>query len=241
MDNSTSFINLTVIIPCFNEETTIREVLIQVLEQPQVGQVIIIDDGSTDSSLVQIEKINDKRLEVICSSSNRGKGKSIWTGIQQANMEYLIIQDADLEYSPADFSKLLQTMVYHGADAVYGSRFLTSGSRRAVFFWHRIGNSILTTLSNALTNVYLTDMETGYKLIRTELARQLDLRENRFGVEPEITAKLAKMKAKIYEVPIQYNARTYAEGKKIGWKDALSAVRCIFKYTIFTREKSLLK
>lgn len=237
MSNEISSTNLTVIIPCFNEESTIHEVLNKVLAQTEVGQVIIVDDGSTDSSLKVIEVFKDMRIELIRNQNNCGKGRSIWIGIQNAHLEYLIIQDADLEYNPKDFSNMLDTAIRYSADAVYGSRFLTSGARRALYFWHRIGNLLLTSLSNAFTNVYLTDMETGYKLIRTDVAKKLNLKENRFGVEPEITAKLAKMGAIIYEVPIQYTARTYAEGKKIGWKDAISGLRCIIKYTVLYRAK----
>ena len=223
---------LTVIIPCFNEEKTIREVLLKVLEQSQVGEVIVIDDCSTDSSVEKIKSIKDERVQLCINNQNYGKGKSIWRGITLASLDYLIIQDADLEYDPAEYMNLMRTVIENSADAVYGSRFLTCGPRRAVYFWHRIGNLILTTISNAFTNFYLSDMETGHKLIRTTIAKQLNLKENRFGVEPEITAKLARLDARIYEVPISYNARTYAEGKKIGWKDGISALRCIVKYSI---------
>jgi glycosyltransferase involved in cell wall biosynthesis len=229
--------NLTVIIPCFNEESTIHEVLNKVLAQNLVGQVIIVDDGSTDSSVSVIQTFKDIRIKLIRNEKNCGKGRSIWIGIQNAQLEYLIIQDADLEYNPLDFSNMLDTAIRYSADAVYGSRFLTAGPRRALYYWHRMGNLLLTSLSNAFTNVYLTDMETGYKLIRTDVAKKLNLKENRFGVEPEITAKLAKIGAVIYEVPIRYTARTYAEGKKIGWKDAISALRCIVKYSLFTSGK----
>jgi glycosyltransferase involved in cell wall biosynthesis len=223
---------LTVIIPCFNEEKTIREVLVKVLKQSQVGEVIVIDDCSTDSSVEKIRSIKDDRVQLCINEQNYGKGKSIWRGIKLAQLKYLIIQDADLEYDPDEYASLMGTIIENSADAVYGSRFLTSGPRRAVYFWHRIGNFLLTTTSNAFTNVYLTDMETGHKLLRTAIAKQLNLKENRFGVEPEITAKLARLDARIYEVPIKYNARTYAEGKKIGWKDGFSALRCIIKYSI---------
>lgn len=223
---------LTVIIPCFNEERTIAEVLNQVLQQNLVGQVIVIDDCSTDSSISEIKSIQDKRIQIVVNDRNYGKGKSIWKGIQLTSLDYLIIQDADLEYDPREYQKLMETALANSADAVYGSRFLTSGPRRAVYFWHRIGNLVLTTFSNAFTNVYLTDMETGHKLLRSSIAKELDLKENRFGVEPEITAKLARMQARIFEVPIKYNARTYAEGKKIGWKDGVSALRCIIRYSL---------
>jgi glycosyltransferase involved in cell wall biosynthesis len=224
---------LTVIIPCFNEERTVLRLLQKVLSQKIVGQVVIIDDGSTDSSLVEIAKISDSRLMLIANERNGGKGNCIWQGIQNANCEYLIIQDADLEYDPLDFNYMVRTLIEKSADAVFGSRFLTSGPRRAVYYWHSLGNAFLTTLSNICTNIYLSDMETCYKLMRTDIAKRLDLKENRFGIEPEITAKLARMNAVIYEVPINYVARTYSEGKKIGWKDGFSAIRCILKYSFF--------
>jgi len=228
---------ISVIIPCFNEEMTVGEVLNQVLSQNSVGEIIIVDDGSTDDSVLNIENNKDSRINLIRNQKNIGKGKSIWIGIQEANFEYLIIQDADLEYDPSDYASLIATIEKYNADAVFGSRFLTSGPRRAVYYWHSLGNAFLTRLSNAFTNVYLTDMETCYKLIRTEIALKLNLQENRFGIEPEITAKLAKLRCKIYEVPIHYNARTYDEGKKIGWRDAISAVRCIIKYSLLSNKK----
>lgn len=235
MIESTEEIKLSVIIPCFNEEATILKLLQKVLSQQIVGQVLIIDDGSTDKSLMEIGKISDSRVWLMANEKNAGKGKCIWQGIQNANCDYLIIQDADLEYDPSDYDYMMGTLIEKGADAVYGSRFLTSGPRRAVFFWHSLGNAFLTTLSNICTNLYLTDMETCYKLMRSDMAKRLDLRENRFGIEPEITAKLARMNAVIYEVPINYVARTYSEGKKIGWKDGFSAIRCILKYSLFSK------
>jgi glycosyltransferase involved in cell wall biosynthesis len=216
---------------------TVAKVLTQVLSQNVVGEIIIVDDGSTDNSVTEIGRNKDSRINLVRNPNNIGKGKSIWVGIQQAKFPYLIIQDADLEYDPSDYVSLITTMEKYNADAVFGSRFLTSGSRRAVYYWHSLGNAFLTRLSNAFTNIYLTDMETCYKLMRTEIALKLNLKENRFGVEPEITAKLAKLKCDIYEVPIHYNARTYDEGKKIGWKDALSAIRCIVKYSLLSNKK----
>ena len=198
-----------------------------------------MDDGSTDNSLKEAAKIEDSRLTIIENDRNAGKGKCIWQGIQNSNCEFLIIQDADLEYDPKDFDNLVRTLIEKEADAVYGSRFMTSGPRRAVYFWHSLGNKFLTTLSNACTNLYLSDMETCYKLMRSEIAKKLDLKEDRFGIEPEITAKLARMNAIIYEVPINYVARTYSEGKKIGWKDGFSAIRCILKYSFFSKFNEL--
>ncbi len=230
---------LSVIIPCFNEEKTVLRILEKVLNESVVGQVVLVDDGSTDDSLKEAAKISDPRLKVIENDRNAGKGKCIWQGIQISSCDFLIIQDADLEYDPIDFDNLVRTLIEKEADAVYGSRFMTSGPRRAVYFWHSLGNAFLTTLSNACTNLYLSDMETCYKLMRSDIAKKLDLKENRFGIEPEITAKLARMNAIIYEVPINYVARTYSEGKKIGWKDGFSAIRCILKYSFFSKFNEL--
>lgn len=223
--------------PCFNEEKTVAKVLRSVLSENLVGEIIIIDDGSTDNSVQEILKIKNPRIKLLCNRINLGKGKAIWRGFQEATCEYLLIQDADLEYNPKDYKILFEVLQKFSADAVYGSRFLTYGSRRAVYYWHSVGNFLLTNLSNAFTNLYLTDMETCFKLIKTDIAKQLNLQEQRFGIEPEITAKLAKLNAVIYEVPISYNARTYAEGKKIGWKDAVSALRCIMKYSLLSNNR----
>jgi glycosyltransferase involved in cell wall biosynthesis len=171
-------------------------------------------------------------VRVVIFPKNRGKGAAIREGFNIVSLPYVIIQDADLEYSPSEYQRMLDAMISNNADAVFGSRFMTAGPRRAIYFWHRVGNLILTTLSNCLTNIYLTDMETCHKMIKLELVKQLDLKENRFGIEPEITAKLAKLNAVIYEIPIQYRARSYDQGKKIGWKDGVSAVRVIFKYSL---------
>lgn len=224
---------LSVVIPCFNEEGTVVEILNRVLDQEIVGEVILIDDCSTDSSLAAIATVTDSRLTVYSLSKNGGKGNAISVGISKATRPFLIIQDADLEYNPQDYSKLVYPLVDGLADVVYGSRFLTGGPRRALYFWHRVGNGVLTLLSNMVTNLDLTDMETCYKAMRTEIAQSLNLQEKRFGIEPEITAKLARKKVKIFEVPISYNGRTYDEGKKINYKDGFSALRCIVKYGLF--------
>jgi glycosyltransferase involved in cell wall biosynthesis len=223
---------LTVVVPCFNEAETIAELLESVLEQPCVGQVVVIDDGSTDGSVERIRKLQHPKLEAVFFPKNKGKGAAIRQGFEIAKLPYVIIQDADLEYSPTEYQKMLDVMITNDADAVFGSRFMTAGSRRAIYYWHRVGNLVLTTLSNCLTNIYLTDMETCHKMIKLEFVKKLDLRENRFGIEPEITAKLGKLNAVIYEVPIQYKARSYDQGKKIGWKDGVSAVRVIVKYSL---------
>ncbi len=224
--------NLSVIVPCFNEEKTVLQLLSRVLAQPQVFEVIIIDDCSRDSTPSILNSIRDSRVVVHRNTVNVGKGASVWTGIQIAQAPYVVIQDADLEYSPEEYGRLLAPIIDGRADAVFGSRFLTYEARRALYYWHRLGNNFLTTLSNMFTNLDLTDMETCYKIMKREYALRLQIQEKRFGIEPEITAKLAKMKIKIYEVPISYQGRTYAEGKKITWKDGFRAIYCILKYNL---------
>lgn len=227
---------LSVVIPCFNEESTIEELLNRVLLQRVVGEVIVINDASTDDSLGAIERIRDKRLQTFTVTENKGKGNAISVGIAMAKKPYLIIQDADLEYDPGEYMKVVSPLIDGLADVVYGSRFLTGGPRRALYFWHRVGNNLLTLLSNMVTNLDLTDMETCYKAMRTDIAQSMRLKEKRFGVEPEITAKLARKRVKIFEVPISYNGRTYDEGKKINYKDGFSALRCIVKYGLLRIE-----
>lgn len=229
---------LSVIIPCYNEEKTIGQLLIRVLRQGSVGEVIIIDDFSSDASCLEIEKVKDSRITLVKNSKNLGKGASVAKGISLCGQEFVIIQDADLEYSPEEYSRLLAPMLDGRADAVFGSRFLTYEARRALYYWHRLGNKFLTTLSNVFTNLDLTDMETCYKLMRIDFAKRLEIKENRFGLEPEITAKLAAMKARVYEVPISYQGRTYEEGKKITWKDGFSAIYCIIKYNTWEKMHS---
>ena len=223
---------LTVIVPCYNEEATIQELLMRVLKQDSVRELIVINDGSSDESKNVINSVDDPRIILINNEKNLGKGASVRKALNIVSSDFVLIQDADLEYSPEEYPRLLKPLWEGYADAVFGSRFLTFESRRALYFWHSMCNGFLTLFSNALTNIYLTDMETCYKVIRVEFARKLDLKENRFGLEPEITAKLAKMDARIYEVAISYKGRTYQEGKKITWKDGLSAARCIIKYNI---------
>jgi glycosyltransferase involved in cell wall biosynthesis len=223
---------LSVVIPCFNEEKTLEQLVGRVREQSCVGEIIIVDDGSHDKSVAIARNINDSRIIVKCKPKNEGKGSAIRDGFQLASLPYVVIQDADLEYDPKEYGRLLKPLLEGNADVVYGSRFLSSGERRAVYFWHRVGNSFLTLLSNMFTNIDLTDMETCYKMMRTPIAKRLDIKEQRFGLEPEITAKLAKQRLRIYEIPISYYGRTYEEGKKITWKDGFSALRCILKYNL---------
>jgi glycosyltransferase involved in cell wall biosynthesis len=195
-----------------------------------VGEVIIIDDGSTDNSCQIINSLDDSRIVLISQDKNRGKGAALSRGLSFASLDYIVIQDADLEYDPNEYSKLMKPILENYADVVYGSRFLTSETRRAVYFWHRVGNSLLTLMSNMATNIDLTDMETCYKMMKRSVAQNLRIQEKRFGVEPELTAKIAAFKVRIYEVPISYYGRTYEEGKKIGWKDGFRAIICIIKY-----------
>ena len=226
---------LSLVMPAFNEEATIARSLERCLAQPFVLEVIVVDDGSTDKTVAILEAIDDPRVRVIQHPSNRGKGAAIRTGITAATGDYVGIQDADLEYDPADLGKLLVPLDQGLADAVYGSRFMSNDYHRVLYYWHSVGNRLLTTASNMLTNINLTDMETCYKVFRRELIQSIPIEENRFGFEPEITVKLAKRNVRIYEVGISYAGRTYAEGKKIGWKDGVSAIRCLVKYRLQSR------
>lgn len=227
---------LSVVIPCFNEEKTIRELLTRVLKQESVREVILVNDASTDESLKEILKVQDRKIVLINNETNLGKGASVRKAFNAVSSKFVLIQDADLEYSPEEYPRLLKPLIDGYADAVFGSRFLSFESRRALYFWHSMGNKLLTLISNALTNIYLTDMETCYKVMRSEFAKKLYIQENRFGLEPEITAKLAHLNARIYEVAISYRGRTYEEGKKITWRDGISAVRCLIKYNLFSHK-----
>jgi len=201
------------------------------LEQEVVGEVIVVDDGSTDGTRKILEEWAHPRVIVKLQPKNTGKGAALRAGLEATRLEFVLIQDADLEYSPSEYPRLLAPLLEGKADVVYGSRFVGGEAHRVLFFWHSLGNRILTLLSNMFTDLNLTDMETCYKVFRAEVIKGLDLRENRFGFEPEVTAKIAKQHWRIFEVGISYNGRTYAEGKKIGWKDGLRAVWCIVKYS----------
>lgn len=231
---------LSVIVPCYNEEQTILEILTRVLAQEMVGEIILIDDCSTDNSPQIIRSINDPRIKYFRNDANIGKGKSIGRGLPMTSQDLVIIQDADLEYAPEEYQRILRPILENKADVVYGSRFLSFESRRALYYWHRLGNKFLTTLSNVMTNLDLTDMETCYKAFRREYAAMLDIKESRFGLEPEITAKVAALKLRVYEVPISYSGRTYEEGKKITWRDGFSAIRCIIFYNLPGTKKRFL-
>jgi glycosyltransferase involved in cell wall biosynthesis len=231
---------VSVIVPCYNEEATIVELLNSVLKQEMIYEIIVIDDGSTDKSVELVKGIGSPKIKVELNSTNLGKGKTVNRGLNLAAGQFVIIQDADLEYDPNEYENLINPLIFNRADVVYGSRFLTSTSRRVLYYWHRLGNSVLTTLSNIATNIDLTDMETCYKAMRIQVARSLNIEENRFGIEPEMTAKFAAMKLRIFEIPISYNGRTYEEGKKITWKDGFSALRCIVKYNLPRARKNQL-
>lgn len=233
--------NLSVIIPCFNEENTILDLIESVLSQENVGEVIIVDDCSTDRSLELLMTVQDKRCIILTQERNQGKGAAVSRGFFTASLEFCVIQDADLEYDPSDYKTLLEPLAAGKADVVFGSRFISNGPRRALYFWHRQGNNLLTLLSNMFTNIDLTDMETCYKMMKTEYAKILNIQEPRFGIEPEMTAKLAAMRLRIFEVPISYYGRTYDEGKKITWKDGFSAIRCIVKYNTKNSKKTQFK
>jgi glycosyltransferase involved in cell wall biosynthesis len=224
--------SLSVVMPCFNEEATLDEIVERVLDSPWTGELIIVDDGSTDGTREILAGFDDRRVRVLLQPFNQGKGAALRRGFSEATMPYTIVQDADLEYDPAEYGVLLEPLVDGRADVVYGSRFQGAGAHRVLYFWHSLGNKLLTLLSNAFTDLNLTDMETCYKAFRTEVIQSIDIEEDRFGFEPEITAKVSRRRLRIYEVGISYSGRTYDEGKKIGWKDGLRALYCIVKYGV---------
>ena len=222
---------LAVIIPVYNEAATVDRVISKVLEQPQVAEVIVVDDGSTDATTVKLEALlaGNDRLRLVRHEINRGKGAALRTAIIQVNAPITIIQDADLEYDPAEYDALLQPVLTGRADAVFGSRFIGGQAHRVLYFWHMAGNQILTLLSNMKTNLNLTDMECGHKAFRSEKLKAMQLRESGFGIEPEFAAQAARMGLRVYEVGVSYSGRTYAEGKKITWRDGIGALRSIFR------------
>ena len=226
---------LTIIIPCYNEQNTIKEIINRINSQSEINkEIIIVDDYSTDKTREILEnELKGSVNKIILNNQNYGKGYSIREGIENSTGDYILIQDADLEYDPSDYNKLLNPVINGVAEVVYGSRFLGGSERRVLYFWHTVGNKFLTLLSNMLSNLNLTDMEVGYKLFKSSLLKEINLQENRFGFEPEITAKIAKKDIKIFEVGVKYFGRKYSEGKKITWKDGLSAIRCILKYNLF--------
>lgn len=228
---------LTIIIPCYNELHTISEIISAVDNSSYADQeIIVVDDCSTDGSREKLQneiETSGRVAKIIYHNVNCGKGAAIRSGISAATGDVVIIQDADLEYNPQEYSKLIKPILENNADAVFGSRFAGGDAHRVLYFWHRVGNGFLTLFSNMMTNLNLSDMETCYKAVRRDILRKIEIEENRFGFEPEITAKLAKSGCRIYEVGISYHGRTYEKGKKIGWKDGVSAIRCIIKYNLF--------
>jgi len=227
---------LSVVIPCFNEAATILDLIERVRQAPvRSKQIIVVDDGSRDGTRELLAGLRDADLTVLLHERNQGKGAALATGFAAAEGEICIVQDADLEYDPAEYPLVIGPIVEGKADVVYGSRFQGAAPHRVVYFWHRVGNGFLTLMSNMFTDLNLTDMETCYKAFRTEIIQSIPIREKRFGFEPEITAKLARRRCRIYEVGISYYGRTYDEGKKIGWKDGVRAIWCILKYNLWAR------
>ena len=227
---------LSIIIPCYNESKTIISLINAVKRSPVTEkEIIIVDDGSRDGTRDILSALDDPDIRVIFHKLNQGKGAALRTGFQEATGDICIVQDADLEYDPQEFPLVIQPIIEGKADVVFGSRFQSGRPHRVVYFWHRIGNGVLTLMSNLFTDLNLSDMETCYKAFRREVIQSINIRENRFGFEPEVTAKIAKMNLRIYEVGISYYGRTYDEGKKIGWKDGVRAIYCILKYNLWAR------
>ncbi|MCE9623062.1 MAG: glycosyltransferase family 2 protein [Actinomycetia bacterium] len=222
---------LSVVIPAFNEQATILEILDRVLASPFTAEVVVVDDASTDSTAELVRSVNDSRIKLLAQEINQGKGAALRRGFAEATQPFVIVQDADLEYDPAEYPRMMEPLLQGTADVVFGSRFTGGDSRRVVYYWHSVGNRLLTTMSNVFTNINLTDMETCYKAFRREVLASFTLEENRFGIEPEITAKVARGGWRIYEVGITYAGRTYDEGKKIGWRDGIRAIYCILLYS----------
>jgi len=223
---------LSIIIPCYDERTTLEELIGRVrAAEPESKEIILIDDFSTDGTRELIETKLVHQVDVVClHDENLGKGAALATGIKKATGDIVLIQDADLEYNPDDYGRLLEPILEGHADVVFGSRFMGGKPHRVLYFWHMMGNRVITLFSNMMTNLNLSDMETGYKVFRREVIQAIEIREKRFGFEPEVTAKVARMGVSIYEVGIAYHGRTYAEGKKIGWRDGIRALYVIAKY-----------
>ncbi len=225
-------LKLTVIIPVYNEVNTIEYIVNRVREMECVYEIVVVDDCSTDGTEKILSNLREKVNHLIIHEKNLGKGAAIRTALEHVTGDVVIIQDADLEYNPDEYPILLEPILEGKADVVYGSRFTGKGPQRVLFFWHYVGNKLLTLLSNMLTNLTLTDMETGYKVFKSEVIKDITIKQNRFGFEPELTAKIAKKRLRFYEVGISYAGRTYDEGKKVGWKDGFVALWCILKYNL---------
>ena len=228
---------ISIIIPCYNECGTISKIIDKIILNSKFeNEIIVIDDLSNDGSREILQKeLNTKISKLILNDKNYGKGYCVRKGIKEATGDITIIQDADLEYDPGDYEKLIDPILRDKADVVYGSRFIGSEEKRVLYFWHSLGNKLLTLMSNMFTNLNLTDMETCYKVFRSEIVKELNLIENRFGFEPEITAKISRKNLRIYEVGVRYYGRKYSEGKKITWRDGFSAIRCIIHYNLFSK------
>ena len=228
---------MSVVIPTYNEVRTISAIIALVLQQPEVQELIVVDDGSSDGTWEALQSVGTghTRVKTLRHSQNRGKGAALRTGFAQTTARIVIVQDADLEYDPAEYSKLVKPILQDKADVVFGSRFL-GGPHRVLYYWHFVGNKLITTLSNICTNLNLTDIEVGHKAFRREVLQKIKLYEDRFGFDPEITSKVAKLNGvRIFEVPVSYSGRTYAEGKKISWRDGMVVLWCIIKYNFFVR------
>ena len=228
---------ISIIIPCYNEKNTIEKIINKIIESCKYEkEIIVIDDFSTDGSREILERLKESLIDkLILNEKNYGKGFSVRKGIGSATGDIVLIQDADLEYDPKDYPKLIEPILINIADVVYGSRFIGSEQKRVLFYWHSLGNNFLTFLSNMFSNLNLSDMENCYKVFRTKVIKDINLKENRFGFEPEITAKIAKKNLRIYEVGVKYFGRKYSDGKKITWKDGFSAIRCILIYNLFDK------
>ena len=225
---------VSVVMPAYNEAATVQQVVALVLKQPCVRELIVVDDCSSDGSWEKLQQLaaSETRISIHHHDVNQGKGAALRTGIAKATAPIVLIQDADLEYDPQEYERLIEPIAAGKADVVFGSRFAGAGAHRVLYYWHSVGNKWLTALSNMFTNLNLTDMETCYKVFRREVVQQIRIEERRFGFEPEITAKVARLGVRIFEVPISYYGRTYAEGKKIGWRDGFRALWCILKYNL---------
>jgi len=230
---------LTVIIPAYNEEKTVEHVIKDVLSQPLVGEVIVVNDFSKDATAEIVTRCTeeDSRVRLVSHEYNQGKGAALRTGFQHATLDFVIVQDADLEYDPSEFEIVVRPLIDDKCDVCYGSRYLKNNPRRVLRFWHTMGNKFLTTLSNMATDLHVTDMETCYKAFRREVIQGIEIEENRFGFEPEVTAKIARRELRVCEVAVSYYPRSFDEGKHIGWKDGFRALYCIFKYGVMRRDR----